>query len=419
MKKLKIKVFVTLFSILTIFTVLILFTSFTRDYLTKQKTITDILTSTFKRMDIRDKEDNKKDEKIDNKDKPPMAIPNQNIRKIYLDFTIYTVVLDENGEFKEVINHTSDDTCECGCETLETIAKRIIKNHKDKLFVGNLFTDKFSYVFTPDNTLVIMDNTNTNKMFRRQLIINISILMLCELIIFIITHFITKWITDPVKKTFDKQKIFVADASHELKTPLSVMVASADAYFNDHDEKWVHNMKNESERMIKLVTELLDLAKTEKEQEIIKKDNNLSEIIESSILTFEGLFYENNIKLKYDIEEDIMFNCNENLIIELMSILIDNAIKHCSTKGKVIVNLNKDNKQIILEVKNTGEPINKEDEEKIFERFYKVDSSRNRNSNNYGLGLAIAKNIVEQHNGTISAHSDKKYTTFKIIMNQK
>ena len=197
------------------------------------------------------------------------------------------------------------------------------------------------------------------------------------------------------------------------------MIASADAYFNDKDDKWVRNMKNESERMIKLVTELLDLAKMEQEQEVMMEHNNLSEVIEGSILTFESLFYENKIKLKYDITPDIAIICNKDLIIELMSILIDNAIKHCSDKGKVFVNLYKKNKQIVLEVKNSGLPIKKEDEEKIFERFYKVDSSRNRNSNNYGLGLAIAKSIVEKHNGKISAHSSDGYTTFKVVWNQK
>ena len=83
------------------------------------------------------------------------------------------------------------------------------------------------------------------------------------------------------------------------------MIASADAYFNDKDDKWVYNMKNESERMIKLVTELLNLAKTEQEQDIILEQKNLSDIIEGSILTFESLFYDNKIKLKYEIEPDI------------------------------------------------------------------------------------------------------------------
>ena len=264
-----------------------------------------------------------------------------------------------------------------------------------------------------------MDNTELNTILLNQLISNILLFLLCEMAIFAFTYLITKWIITPVSKSFEKQKVFVADASHELKTPLSVMVASADAYFNDKDEKWVHNMKNESERMIKLVTELLNLAKIEQEQDIVMEENNLSDIIESSILTFESLFYDNNIKLKYDIVPDIKMLCNENLIVELIGILIDNAIKHSSESGKVSVNLLKNNKQIILEVKNKGLPIKKEDEEKIFERFYKVDTSRNRNSNNYGLGLAIAKNIVERHNGEISAHSHNGYTTFKVIWNQK
>jgi signal transduction histidine kinase len=148
-------------------------------------------------------------------------------------------------------------------------------------------------------------------------------------------------------------------------------------------------------------------------------NTDLSQVVESSILTFESLFFENKIKLKYDIEPDIYFYCNSDLITQLMGILIDNAIKHCSSEGKVLVNLSKKNKQIVLEVKNKGLPIKKEDEEKIFERFYKIDESRNRNSNNYGLGLAIAKNIVEKHNGNISAHSSNGYTTFKVIWNQK
>ena len=169
--------------------------------------------------------------------------------------------------------------------------------------------------------------------------------------------------------------------------------------------------------MIKLVTELLDLAKTEKEQDIEMTYNNLSEIIERSVLTFESILYEKKINFKYKIENNINLKCNEDLIMELMNILIDNAIKNSFIEGNIIINLYKTNKQIILEVINKGFPIKKENEEKIFERFYKIDSSRNRNTNNYGLGLAIAKNIVTKHKGKISAHSSNGYTTFKIIWN--
>ena len=415
MKKLKVKVFCTIFSILTIFVLVMLVMSTTRNYMEKKNSISRTLNSFNRNINMEER----KKEDIERKPDfiPEKIQPGEDIRRIYMDSTIYTVILDDEGNYKETINNTNND--EFDDEDIKKIAANIINNHEEDFYIGNLYTNKYSYVFTSNNTLIIMDNTNLNATLIDSLILDILIFVLCEIVIFIGTYLLTKWITYPVKKSFEKQKIFIADASHELKTPLAVMIASCDAYFNDKDEKWVHNMKNESERMTKLVTELLGLAKTEKEQDIQMSENNLSDIVESSVLTFESLFFDNNIKLKYKIDHDIKMVCNEDLITELMSILIDNAIKHCGEKRKVFLDLYKNNKQIILEIKNTGSPINKEDEEKIFERFYKVDSSRNRNKNNYGLGLAIAKNIVEKHNGKISAHSSDGYTTFKVVWNQK
>ena len=405
MKKLKSKIFWIIFSLLTCFTLIIFITSTFKTYMERKNTISDML------MEIAPRNFELDDNFLSNRN------PVQNSNEIYLDFTIYTVILSNDGEYLGIINNTYDENIDT--EEIKNIAEKIINNHKNDFYIGNLYTNRYAYVFTSSNSLVIMDNIKTNKFLVSQLISNLILFILCEIGILLITYLITEWIITPVKESFKKQKTFVADASHELKTPLSVMIASADAYFNDKDDKWVHNMKNESERMIKLVTNLLDLAKTEEEQDIVMSEGNLSSIVESSILTFESLFYDNKIKLKYNIEPDIKILCNEDLITELMSILIDNAIKYCSDEGKVFVNLSKKNKQVVLEVKNTGDPIKKEEEEKIFERFYKVDTSRNRNSNNYGLGLAIAKNIVLKHNGTIEAHSSRGYTTFKVTWNQK
>ena len=408
MKKLKVKVSATIFIILTSCVLIIITTLVIGGYIERKNKVSDILRNMSRSLDI----------PKEIKQPPNMDIPDdENIKKIYLDFTIYTVILDDNGNYKEVINHTEDETFDE--EKIKSIAENIINNHKSNFFIGNLYTDKYAYAYTGNNALIIMDNTNINNYFLKQLITYIGILIICEIIIFLVTNILTKWITTPVKKAFLKQKVFIADASHELKTPLSVIMASTDAYFNDKKDKWIYNIKNESERMIKLVTELLDLAKTEKEQDIEMTSHNLSEIIESAVLTFESIFYEKKIKLKYKIENNINLICNEDLMMELMNILIDNAIKHSSVKGNIHINLYKTNKQIILEVINKGLPIQKEEEEKIFERFYKIDSSRNRNSNNYGLGLAIAKNIVTKHNGKISAHSTNGYTTFKVIWNQK
>ena len=403
MKKLKIKVFATIFTILSLFILGIFIFNVTNNYYDHKRNIED----TLKKMSLNIEPNNNFEKRN------PI---NDNIRKIFLDFTIYTIILDENGNYKEIINHTNDEIIDE--DKIKEIATDIINNHTNNLYIGNLYTNKYAYSFTKRNTLIIMNNTNINNELVKYLSLNIISFLLIEFMVIILTYFLTKWIIVPVKNTFEKQKRFIADASHELKTPLSVMIASADAYFNDKDDKWVYNMKNESERMIKLVTDLLNLAASENTNNIIKKEEDLSNIIESSILTFESIFYENKIKLNYNIDKNIKLYCNEDQIKELMSILIDNAIKYSKLNGKVTINLYKTNKLIILEVKNKGLEIKKDDEEKIFERFYKVDSSRNRNNNNYGLGLAIAKNIVENHNGNISASSKDGITTFKVIWNQ-
>ena len=249
---------------------------------------------------------------------------------------------------------------------------------------------------------------------------SLLIFILLEILIIYVSNTLTKWLTKPVIESFSKQKQFIVDASHELKTPLAIITASAESLeMEPTEKKWLDNIKSESERMNKLVTDLLDLAKSEN-MEIKEKYNinNLSKIIEKTSLTFESLIYENKLEIEDNIDKDIMFSCNPDKIRELLGILLDNAIKHSTKNSKITVNLYKDKNNIILEVKNKGKEITKEDQEKIFDRFYRVDESRNRSDNRYGLGLSIAKNIVISHNGKISVNCKNGYTTFKVIFKQ-
>ena len=214
----------------------------------------------------------------------------------------------------------------------------------------------------------------------------------------------------------EMRREFLSNVSHELKTPLSVIIASTEAFEdNPKETKWITNIKNESSRMSLLITNLLELAASESKEAFKLEEGNLSKAVELSVLTFEGRAFESNVKLEYNIPENIKMKMDENSIKQLIEILLDNAIKHAE-KGSIInVNLLEENNSITILVKNKGEEIPKGEEEKIFERFYRKDKSRNRNDNRYGLGLAIAKNIVTNHNGKISAFSKDGITTFKIL----
>lgn len=346
---------------------------------------------------------------------------------VFMDAIIYTVKYNENSEVTEVLNYTQNSISE---DEIKQIAERILKeenesgslsnnkNTKSKIKIGNLYKEQYAYSLQEPNTLTIIDNTSSKTKLESLLKTSILIFVLVETIIIIVSVEITKWIIKPVIESFTKQKQFVADASHELKTPIAVIMANAEALEKEPKEtKWLNNIKSEAERMNELVTNLLDLAKLEegKEKEVYQEED-ISKIVEMSVLTFESLMYENKIKLEYDIEKDVKINCNNSQIKQLVAILLDNAIKHSEANGEIKINLKKQKNDVILTVSNKGEEIPKEIQEKIFERFYRADESRNRNTNRYGLGLAIAKSIVENHNGKISVELEKGITTFKVVL---
>ena len=165
-----------------------------------------------------------------------------------------------------------------------------------------------------------------------------------------------------------------------------------------------------------LLAKLLDLASTEKTDENYLTEGNLSKTVELAALTFEAKAHEKDRKISIDIQDNIMFKQNESDIKQLVEILLDNALEHSLAKSTINLNLHKEGKQIILEVVNKGEGIASGDEEKIFERFYRADKTRSGESNRYGLGLAIAKNICTNHGGTIFAKSNNGTTIFTVIL---
>lgn len=409
MKKLKKQVFAVIFIILTIFTTTIFCGVNIAAYNQEYRSIQRSLIQTEKmRADT---------EPPDGDKKPPEGSEFEPPQKEFdsfrfMDMVVYTVLLDEDDQIQDVVNHSDNDITD---DEIKEIAVTMISQSLQKE-IGNLYFADYSYRYNQKQSIVIVDNAQTKQTLRSILAYSLLLYLLIEAIIFIASRMLTRRITKPVAESFDKQKQFIADASHELKTPLSVIIASADALeSNPSETKWLDNIKSESERMNKLVADLLDLAKSE---EIDDKSEfapgDLSKLVEKSALTFEGVMFENGIILDEDIQSGIELNMNEYKIQQLISILLDNAAKHSQKGGTVNITLKKE-KDITLAVTNEGEGIPKGEEEKIFERFYRADESRNRNENRYGLGLAIAKNICELHNASITAKSENGKTTFKVV----
>lgn len=408
MEKLKKKTFYTIFLIVSIFLILIVVFFNIQSY---QKEYNGIKTN-LTRIDLL--VDGYPKRKPNNKD---MMIKDLNNR-IIMDYDVYTFLLDRNNN---IINKISHSELEFNTEITEKANQILSNNYENKIKINCLYFSNISYNLRTGQHLIIVDTSNVRARLLSLLSISLVMIFLIELVAYYISKYITKWITYPVEEIFNKQKDFIADASHELKTPLAVMMASIDCIeVNKKNEKYINNMKSESDRMNNLITKLLDLSKSESgTNKELYEINNLSKIVEKRTLVFESLAFENNVNIETQIEKDIMIKCSKSEIDEVVSILIDNAIRHGYNNSVIQINLYKNKNYIILEVVNNGDSIPDGECEKIFERFYRGDKSRNRDSNRYGLGLAIAKNIINNHNGQIRAFSKNNITTFRVTFKQK
>lgn len=400
MNNLKKKVFTLIFSILSISILGFIIVFNVGKYLEYNKIISNSL------RNLLNNEENKNKVNKDN------IFKNNNIR--YMDKVIYTLLLNNDNSIKEVINLSNNNI---DIDSIKLLGQSILNNNNiKKEYIGNIYFNKYSYIYSNSKYLIIIDNSSIQNSLYNYLLISLSLFILLEVIVYLISMILTSWIIKPVIRSFEAQKEFIADASHELKTPLSVIMASSEALEDNPNEvKWLNNIKSEANRMNILIKNLLELASFEKKETYILKEDDLSKVVELAVLTFDAKAYEEDIKLESKIDSNIKFNFDTYSINELVEILLDNALKHADKKSTIVVSLKEQGNNIILSVTDTGDIIPKGEEEKIFERFYRLDKSRSRKENRYGLGLAIAKNIVINHNGKISAESIGKVTTFKVL----
>ena len=266
--------------------------------------------------------------------------------------------------------------------------------------------------------VMFIDRTNQLATMRRLLVIMIIVGVGALAVLFPISVIISGWIVKPISKAWNNQKEFFANASHELKTPLTVISANIDVIMSEPEktvsqqEKWFEYIKAEAVKMSKLINQMLYLSKNDRaEAEMLMTDFDFSEVIEGVCLAVEALAFEKGHTLLTDIEPGIICRGDKEMMIRLANILIDNAISHSVSGGAISVKLVRKKNKDILTVTNKGEYIPPEELSRLFDRFYRTDKSRTKETGGFGLGLSIAKTIAENHKGTLTASSSADGTT--------
>lgn len=244
------------------------------------------------------------------------------------------------------------------------------------------------------------------------------------ILIALVSYFLASRALVPVKEAWEKQRNFVADASHELRTPLAIIQTNLELVMGNSEEtvesqrRWLENIVFEYRMMSKLVEDLLFLARTDLDEKAAPMGVfSLSDALEEAVLPFEPVMTGKGIAFQWRIQPAVEIMGHEDRIKQLVAILLDNAIKHTPPAGSISLSLSAGEKHTLLTVVDTGEGIPREQLGHIFQRFYRVESSRHHRHGGAGLGLSIAERIVHDHKGTIQASSiHGKGSTFKVVL---
>ncbi|MBP3906498.1 MAG: GHKL domain-containing protein [Peptostreptococcaceae bacterium] len=314
-------------------------------------------------------------------------------------------------------------------DNLQEVVSNILKSNKlsgkvkiadsnYSYLIGNgIFGTKIAFIETSQYDTVLFQLVKS--------LVGIGLVSLIGLLF--ISIYLTNKSIIPIKEAFEKQKQFIADASHELKTPLAIIKTNTSLVLShpedtiNNQSKWINYINSQADRMSELISEMLSLAKMDDaENKLTLVPINMSKIVESMILMFDAVIYENNINLETNISKDLHINGDKESLKKLFSIIMDNAIKYTDKNGSITVSLFSDKNKVKMIIRNTGEGIAPEDLERVFERFYRVDKSRDRETGGYGLGLSIASSIVKEHKGKIYARSKVgSFTSFIVEIPQQ
>ena len=342
----------------------------------------------------------KEDKTSDSKDRHFVS------RYIYL-------TLNEDNSIKE---SKSDNGFSIPGVKIEDLKDQALSKNKD---FGRINYTYFKIYYENETELIFIDSRAEITSYEKMIMIS-SIIFVCTFILItLIIILISKRIIKPYEKLYKKEKMFLTNASHELKTPITIIKTDLDVLkMDDVNNEWIDSIDNQTNRLSKLVNEMVNLYKIEeKKEDIVKNNFNISEVTLDVLDNFLSSFKFKNYNIKIDIEENIIINSNEDIYMKILFSLLDNANKYGLENGDFSIKLYKEKKKVILKVYNQTEEFEKEKLKFIFDRFYTLDESRSKEKSGYGIGLSIAKILTEDINGSIQASTnDNKSIEFKIIL---
>ena len=313
--------------------------------------------------------------------------------------TFFAVIFDKEGNVKEYLNQSTSDMTD---DELMERAHALLGGAANYGVTGNIVY----YITSGDDYVMVtmMDNSVAGAAINTLLHYMLLFGGLSLLVLLILSAVLANWVVGPLAEGYEKQKIFISDAGHELKTPISTIGANLELLQREIGEnKWLDNIAYENKRMSVMVHQLLELARIE-HAPVSVENVDFSRTAMAAILPFEAKAFEEGITLEYEIEDGLRVMGDVENLEKLLSILIDNAISHSmdgADKKAIHILAEKTKKEVHVTVANRGEEIPPEDRERIFERFYRTDPSRSGGQGHYGLGLAIAKSIVSAFGGKI------------------
>ncbi len=332
----------------------------------------------------------------------------------------FYLVVDDNKRLLSVNNGNLMNPLDN--KEAEKYTKTALDSEKEN---GKISKDGISYRYNIVhkenlNIIIFVNNSFTHTANGNLIKVSLFIGIIIFLILFIMIVIVSGYVIKPVAESMERQKRFISDASHELKTPITVISATIDIIMKKTGKDcWTECIKEQAVKMQRLVKELLDLSRL-LETDISGSDFkrcNISNTVNNSLLYFESLFFESGKTLFQNVENNIEINCDESKISQLIDILLDNAMKYSDDKSEIEFSLKKNGDYAVIQCSNLCSDFSASDTSKLFERFFRSDNDHIHEQEGFGLGLSIAQAITELHKGRISADYKNNIVTFTIMFN--